>query len=120
MADIMRLLADRGIGLAAVEFQPAAGDVHQPGDHAQQRGFAGAVAPSHHQRVASGQAEIEARKHLAPTPAANQIIGFELHQMRPSLPAAGGKAMLTAENPDILNIFGKFPRKYGVRRKKPL
>jgi len=28
--------------------------------------------------------------------------------------------MLAAENPDILNIFGKFPREYGVRRKKTL
>jgi len=43
-----------------------------------------------------------------------------LHQARLSLPAAGGKAMLAAENPDILRIFGKFPRKYGARRKKTL
>ena len=105
----MRLLGDRGIGLAAVERQPAAGHVHQPGDHAQQRGFAGAVAPGHHQGFAAGQAEIEAGKDLAPAPAACQIIALELHQARFSLPAAAGKAAPAAENPDILRIFCEVP-----------
>ena len=109
MAEIMRLLGDRGIGRAAVERQPAAGDVHQPGDHAQQRGFAGAVAPGHHQRFAAGQAEIEAGKDLAPAPAAGQIVALKLHQARFSLPAAGGKAVPAAENPDIPAHFCEVP-----------
>src|SRR5208283_5728674 len=94
---------------AAVEFQLAAGQVDQPGDHAQQRGFAGAIAPGHHQGFAPGQAEIEVREDLAPAPAADEIVAFELHHARFSLPMAGGKAMLAADNPDMPRIFAEVP-----------
>ena len=53
--------------------------------------------------------EAEARKHLAPAPAARQIVALELHQARLSLPAAGREAMLAAQYPDIPRIFREVP-----------
>jgi hypothetical protein len=105
----VRLLGDRGIGLSAFEFELATGQVDQPSDHTQERGFAGAIASSYHQGFAAGQAEIEARKDLAPAPAAREIIASELHQARFSLPIAGGKAVSAADNPDMPRIFTEVP-----------
>ena len=100
----MRLLGERGVVFAAGEGPMSGRDAHQPGDHAQQRGFAGAVASGHHQGFAAGQAEIQAGEHLAPAAAAGQIVACELHQARrsPNTRAAGGVAPKTH---DILRIF---------------
>ena len=45
------------LGIAAFERQPPAGEPHQPGDQPQQRGFAGAVPPGDHQRLAGADRE---------------------------------------------------------------
>ena len=71
-------------------------------EQSQYVGHQDAVKPS---LTVAGQAEIEAGKHLAPAPAESQIIGFELHQARFSLPAAVGKAMPAAEYPDYSAHF---------------
>ena len=53
VAEIMRLLADAALGIAARKRQRAARDSQQACDHAQQRRLAGAVAAGHQQRLAA-------------------------------------------------------------------
>ena len=63
VAEIMRLLGDACASASPpVEREPPAGEPHQPGDHAQQRGFAGAVAAGHQQRLAAVDGEIRGRR----------------------------------------------------------
>ena len=90
------------------------------GNHAQQRGFAGAVASGHHHGFAAGQAETKPYEHITPAAVAGQFFARELHQARRS-PAAGcGPAAVVVETPDILRIFCNDLGKYGVGREKTL
>ena len=70
MAEIMRLFADAAVRVPARERKGAAFDPQQPRDHAQERGFARAIAAGHRQRLSGRQGEAETRKDLAlPAPA---------------------------------------------------
>ena len=72
MAEIMRLFADAAVRVAAGERQRAAFDPQQPRDHAQQRGFARAIAAGHRQRLVRTRAQNEPGKDLAPAAPADQ------------------------------------------------
>lgn len=74
MAEIMGLFGNGEVGAAVVQPQFAGGGRQQPGDHAQQRGFAGSVAAGQHQHVPFGERKIyigeyrAARAHTAQSP----------------------------------------------------
>ena len=100
----MRLLGERGLGGAAVESEAPAGEPHQPGDHAQQRGFAGAVAAGHQQGLAAVEAEIEPGKDLAPAAHASQIVADKPHQPAQKRPIGRRLGAGRAGDPDFLRI----------------
>jgi len=56
----MGLLAKGGVAIATLEGKTSGGDGYQPGNHPQQRRFAGAIPPGHHQGLACWEAEIQA------------------------------------------------------------
>ena len=64
--------------------QPAAGDPEQPRNHAQQRGFAGAVAPGDQQGLAAADGKTQPGKHLAAAPDAGQAACLKPHRRRPA------------------------------------
>ena len=61
--DVAVLRLDPG-DVAAADPDAAAGDVLQPGDHAQQRGLAAARRPDHHGEPAVGHRQVDAVDHL--------------------------------------------------------
>ena len=107
VAEVVRLLADRARPGRRRRAPAARGDAHQPGDHAQQGGFAGAVAAGDHQRLARRQAEIKPGEHLAPATVAGQVFGRELHQAAPACRRPGRPRR--SENLEFPRIFGNDP-----------
>ena len=62
VAEIMRLLGDAALGLAALELHVARPRPQQARDHPQQRRFAGPVATGHRQRLTGREREIQRRQ----------------------------------------------------------
>ena len=88
MAEIMHLLGEVGVGLAAVEREPAGGQMNEPGNHPQQGRLAGAIASGDQQRLAATQAETQSAEHRPAAADAGEILRAELHQ-RPCVTGRG-------------------------------
>ena len=95
-----RRLAFRPV--AALERQPPGGNADEPGDHAKQGGFAGAVAPGNHQRFARRQPKLSRG-----TPRGRRGCRSGL-RLEVRITAAGSVARwaYTRKTPNIFRIFG--------------
>src|ERR1700712_124697 len=65
VTEIMGLLGQGQLSVAAVEVERSGRRRQQPRDQPQQRGFARSVGTGNSQRLTGGRLEIEAHKHLA-------------------------------------------------------
>jgi hypothetical protein len=70
----------------AVDQHFALGDILQPGDHAQQRGFAGARRPHERHELAVGDGQVHAMNHLLLAEALAYVFQFDgRHRQSPPL-----------------------------------
>ncbi len=95
MTEIVGLLADAELGVAAFEFEAAAGDPHEANHHAQQRGFSRAIAAANRERFAGADREIHAGEDGAAAAPAGHIDRGKPHH---SGPTCGNTSAAPAQN----------------------
>ena len=110
MAEVMALFGEWRITLSAVERQLSGGAADQAGDHAQEGGFSGAIAPGNDHGLAARYRKAQAAKYLAPATVAGQFLGVESHHGCRGPFGGGDRTAPGLENPDISSIFGEVPR----------
>ena len=115
VTEIVGLLTDRCVG-RSTKRQPSGGNVHEPGYHAEQGRFTGAIAPGNDQRFTRRHLETDVPENLAAASAAGEPLGLKFHHGC-RLGRAGGQY---PENLNIFRIFGVNLGEYGVGREKTL
>src|SRR5215204_2449904 len=106
MTQIVGLLRDVFFGVRAGDGQLPPGDPNKPRHHAEQRGFAGAIAPRHQQGLAAGQGETQSGKDLTAAPDAGEPASLKPHRhsRRPSL-RARRPGMSAMQSPQLRAIL---------------
>ena len=111
MAEIVGLLPDGELRIAALEAKGAAGAGHKAGHQPQQRGFADPVGAQHHQGFAGCDRKAQAREDLAAAPEAGEIRPQKAHQKPPAarpdpgLPRDDKKNMWASRQPPTCFAF---------------
>src|SRR6266849_3087063 len=83
VADIMRLLGDGELGIAAVEVDSPRQRAEQPGNEPQERGFAGAVPAGHDERLAGADRKAQVPEYLPAAADADEVGPRKPHQPPP-------------------------------------